>query len=129
MPLRDLPLVDRARLRLQRSIGFEPLEFEFVDSEVRGDQVVLRFHLHYRRAPLAAFSVGETTYRYAPDLELAIPDPAPLADNASQELVDLARAGDRDGFTALAGCLMPADEVEECWAGTRQRLGLGGESS
>lgn len=46
------------------------------------------------------------------------------ADNASAELVDLARAGDRDAFAALAGCLMPAGEVDECWAGCRRRLGF-----
>ena len=45
-------------------------------------------------------------------------------DNASGELVDRARAGDEGGFRALASCLMPADEIEECWRGARARLGL-----
>jgi len=45
-------------------------------------------------------------------------------DNASGELVDCARAGDEEGFRALASCLMPADEIEECWRGARARLGL-----
>jgi len=47
----------------------------------------------------------------------------PRSDNASAELVDLARAGDESGFRALASCLMPAGEVEECWHGVRARLG------
>ena len=45
-------------------------------------------------------------------------------DNAMQELLELAKAGDRLGFSAVAGCLMPKEEVDECWAGTRTRLGL-----
>ena len=53
----------------------------------------------------------------------------PQGDNASAELVGLARAGDREGFRALAGCLMPAAQVEECWRGTRARLGHRPEGS
>ncbi len=45
-------------------------------------------------------------------------------DNAAEELVALARGGDRAGFDALASCLMPVDQVAECWAGARRRLGL-----
>ena len=45
-------------------------------------------------------------------------------DNASAELIDLARIDDRDGFNALAACLMPPIRVAECWNGTRARLGL-----
>ena len=65
--------------------------------------------------------------RYVPyesELQLAIPDPSVVGDNASSELVDLARAGDRDGFDALASCLMPADTIAECWNGVRRRLRL-----
>lgn len=47
-----------------------------------------------------------------------------VPDNASEELVALARTGDRDAFDALAACLMPPESVAECWAGTRVRLGL-----
>ena len=46
------------------------------------------------------------------------------ADNAQQELLDCAKAGDRLGFFAVAACLMPPGDVAECWAGTRTRLGL-----
>lgn len=52
---------------------------------------------------------------------------APVGDNASAELVDLARAGDREGFRALASCLMPVKKVDECWSGTRKRLKLEAE--
>ena len=45
-------------------------------------------------------------------------------DNASAELTALARRGDEAGFRALAACVMPLEEVGECWAGTRGRLGL-----
>lgn len=45
-------------------------------------------------------------------------------DNGSAELVELARAGDRAGFEALASCLMPPDDIEACWSGCRRRLGL-----
>ena len=48
----------------------------------------------------------------------------PWADNAAKELTDLARAGDEPGFRCLASCVMPMDEIGECWAGARQRLGL-----
>ena len=44
--------------------------------------------------------------------------------NAWAELIELARRGDKLGFDAVAGCLMPTGEVEECWRGTRARLGL-----
>ena len=47
-----------------------------------------------------------------------------VADNASEELVAFARAGKREDFDALAGCLMPAEEIAECWAGCRVRLNL-----
>ena len=45
-------------------------------------------------------------------------------DNATEELVALAREGKREEFDALAGCLMPANEIAACWTGTRCRLGL-----
>jgi hypothetical protein len=56
-----------------------------------------------------------------PELAVFVPEPA---DNSVAELVDLARMGDRTGFDALAGCLMPAGRIAACWAGTRRRLGL-----
>ena len=48
----------------------------------------------------------------------------PLDDNVARELVDLARAGDETGFRTLAACVMPLEEIGECWAGARDRLGL-----
>ena len=45
-------------------------------------------------------------------------------DNAAAELTALARCGDEAGFRALAACVMPLEEVGECWAGARERLGL-----
>jgi len=45
-------------------------------------------------------------------------------DNAAAELTALARRGDEAGFRALAVCVMPLEEVGECWAGARGRLGL-----
>ena len=45
-------------------------------------------------------------------------------DNAATELMALARRGDEAGFRALAVCVMPLEEVGECWAGARGRLGL-----
>ena len=45
-------------------------------------------------------------------------------DNVTQELLELVQAGDEAGFRALAGCVMPAGEVDECWCGARARLGL-----
>ena len=45
-------------------------------------------------------------------------------DNMAQELVEMVKRGDEAGFRALAGCVMPASEVDECWHGTRARLGL-----
>lgn len=50
--------------------------------------------------------------------------PRRTPDNAAEELVGLARAGDRVGFDALAACLMPAAQIAECWAGARRRLKL-----
>ena len=47
------------------------------------------------------------------------------ADHVTQELLDLVAAGDEAGFRALAGCVMPAEDVEPCWHGARARLGLG----
>ena len=47
-----------------------------------------------------------------------------LADNAAEELVDLARAHERKAFWALAACLMPVEQIAECWDGCRARLGL-----
>ena len=52
------------------------------------------------------------------------PDETVEGDNVAQELVELVQAGDEAGFRALAGCVMPVDEVDECWCGTRARLGL-----
>lgn len=46
-------------------------------------------------------------------------------DHAVEELVALARAGDRAGFDALASCLMPAGEVDAFWAGARLRVAAG----
>lgn len=54
-------------------------------------------------------------------------DTSPAAaspDNATEELIALVRAGDRGAFDALASCLMPLEQIAECWAGTRVRLGL-----
>ncbi|MDP3937832.1 MAG: hypothetical protein Q8R92_06820 [Deltaproteobacteria bacterium] len=48
----------------------------------------------------------------------------PWEDNIAKELTDLARAGDAPGFRRLAACVMPVEEIDECWAGTRGRLGL-----
>jgi len=48
----------------------------------------------------------------------------PWADNVSKELIDLARAGDELGFRRLAACVMPVEEIDECWVGTRGRLRL-----
>ena len=45
-------------------------------------------------------------------------------DNVAQELVEMVKRGDEAGFRALAGCVMPAGEVDECWCGARARLGL-----
>lgn len=45
-------------------------------------------------------------------------------DGVTVELVALARAGDRVLFREIAGCIMPAAEVDDCWIGTRARLGL-----
>ena len=47
-----------------------------------------------------------------------------VADNATEELVTLARSGDRAGFDALASCLMPTEQIAECWTGVRVRLGM-----
>jgi len=52
------------------------------------------------------------------------PDETVEGDNVVQELVELVKAGDEAGFRALAACVMPLEEVGECWAGTRERLGL-----
>jgi len=46
-------------------------------------------------------------------------------DNVTQELLKLVKAGDEAGFRALAGCVMPAEQVHDCWDGVRARLGLG----
>ena len=54
--------------------------------------------------------------------------PAPdvvVPDNATAELVELARAGKRAEFDVLAACLMPREQIATCWAGTRVRLGFG----
>jgi len=45
------------------------------------------------------------------------------SDNAYAELIDCAHAGDYAAFAALASCLMSGSEVQECWLGTRARLG------
>ena len=47
-----------------------------------------------------------------------------VADNATEELVTLARSGDRAGFDALASCLMATEQIAECWTGVRVRLGM-----
>ena len=44
--------------------------------------------------------------------------------NVTRELLELVKRGDEVGFRALAGCVMPADEVDECWHGAQARLGL-----
>ena len=75
---------------------------------------------------------GEDVDRVAPDAPVYIYEQAlsvagvtcgQPGDNATEELLALARSGDRAGFDALAGCLMPAEKVGECWSGARQRLG------
>ena len=50
--------------------------------------------------------------------------PDEQADNVTEELLELVKRGDEAGFRALAGCVMPADEVDECWHGAQARLGL-----
>jgi len=45
-------------------------------------------------------------------------------DNTTKELVELARQGNEEQFRELASCLMPIEEVQECWDGARQRLNL-----
>ena len=45
-----------------------------------------------------------------------------LDDNTIKELIDLARQDDAAGFHELAACLMPIEDIQECWEGTRQRL-------
>jgi hypothetical protein len=47
-----------------------------------------------------------------------------VEDNATSELVDLARRGDHALFVELASLLVPSEKVEECWVGARRRLGL-----
>ena len=47
---------------------------------------------------------------------------APQTDNVTQELMELVRAGDEPGFRALAGCVMPAEDVEPCWNGAQARI-------
>jgi len=49
---------------------------------------------------------------------------APPPDYAVAELVALARAGQLEAFEELARLLMPVEEVEACWQGTRARLGF-----
>ena len=44
------------------------------------------------------------------------------SDNVTQELMELVRAGDEPGFRALAGCVMPAEDVEPCWNGAQARI-------
>ena len=51
-------------------------------------------------------------------------DEAVEGDNVTRELLALVNRGDEVGFRALAGCVMPADEVDDCWWGARARLGL-----
>ena len=48
---------------------------------------------------------------------------AVVGDNATEELVDLARADQRAEFEALAACLMPKERIAECWRGARARIG------
>ena len=45
-------------------------------------------------------------------------------DNTTTELVELARQGNEEQFRDLAACLMPLNEIQECWDGARQRLNL-----
>jgi len=52
------------------------------------------------------------------------PDETVEGDNVTRELLELVKAGDEAGFSALAGCVMPAGEVDDCWHGARARLGL-----
>jgi len=45
-------------------------------------------------------------------------------DNTTKELVELARHGNEEQFRELAACLMPIEDIQECWDGARQRLNL-----
>ena len=51
-------------------------------------------------------------------------DEAVEGDNVTWELLELVKRGDEAGFREMAGCVMPAGEVDECWCGVRARLGL-----
>lgn len=53
-------------------------------------------------------------------------EPVQGADNVTDELMELVRQGDEARFRELAACVMPAGEVDECWAGARARLGFSG---
>ena len=65
---------------------------------------------HVRRSrPFLARQAGETVE----------------GDNVMRELLELVKRGDEAGFRALAGCVMPAEQVHDCWDGVRARLGLG----
>ncbi len=48
--------------------------------------------------------------------------PDEQADNVTHELLELVRKGDEAGFRALAGCVMPAEDVEPCWYGAQARI-------
>lgn len=47
-----------------------------------------------------------------------------VSDNTTEELVAFAQHGNKLGFVELAKCVMPTHKIEECWIGTRARLGL-----
>lgn len=48
--------------------------------------------------------------------------PEEEADNVTHELLELLRQGDEAGFRALAGCVMPAEEITACWHGAQARI-------
>lgn len=48
-----------------------------------------------------------------------------LQDNAAKELIALAKADDRTAFWEMAGLLMPVENIDACWRGTRKNIGKG----
>ena len=124
-PHNDVRLSARVEVALNAPLPGWPPPFDCTDDVLESlmemPQTVrsLCFVMHYRRmhcrrsvAPLMAILAEIERCRSASD------------DNAASELTALARRGDETGFRALAACVMPLEEVGECWAGVRDRLGL-----
>ena len=74
----------------------------------------------WRLAPAGEYRIGPFVFSSESE---SIQRPL-VADNAVEELVDLARANERAAFWALAECLMSAENIAGCWAGCRARLNL-----